>query len=471
MKRLITLATLLQLGVANASLVAIMDSGTDISHKDLAPKVWTNVNEKEGSTVDLDNDGLPGDVHGWDFTEGEEGSLGSPNPFNDKYVSLITPDVTKFYTLYAKYEAKTISEDELKWLKTFISDKENANIVDFIGNYSHGTHVAGAAVLDNPNAKVLGLKVLATVYKPVTDDSKDESKDESKDDSGSTPQGPALTVEEFKKKIVEAGTNEAEEMVPMATLLNFHKADVVNQSFGIGFEQAVTIVGNAFVAAVQRKPTQAELVDSIVSFVVALQKGGTKMFNAAPNTLFVVAAGNDSSDNDKYPDFPASVKASNKIAVAATNGYSELAEFSNFGATKVDVAAPGVGILSTAPAQTYMYMSGTSQAAPFVTNAIALAKDANSKLTAADIKSIILGTVDVKDWLKGKVATSGIVNKARVVRAAELSKTLSVAAAINQAKTEVADVAVPKSFARRLPGMKLDYKPIRPSLMVKIPGL
>jgi subtilisin family serine protease len=113
-------------------------------------------------------------------------------------------------------------------------------------------------------------------------------------------------------------------------------------------------------------------------------------------------------------------------------------------------------------------MSGTSQAAPYVTNAIADAKDINPALTVADIKNIILKTVDVKSWLKGKVVTSGIVNKERVKRAALLSKTMNVEVAITKAKAEVADVATPKSFARRLPGMKLNFKPVRPSLLVKI---
>jgi subtilisin family serine protease len=116
-------------------------------------------------------------------------------------------------------------------------------------------------------------------------------------------------------------------------------------------------------------------------------------------------------------------------------------------------------------------MSGTSQAAPFVTNAIAQAKDINPALSAADLKSIILKTVDVKPWLKGKVSTSGIVNKARVSRAAELSKTMNVEVAIQKAKAEIADVVVPKSFAKRLPGMDLKFRPLRPSLLVKLPSL
>ena len=82
MKILIPLVSLVQLATANASLVAIMDSGTDITHKDLAAKAWINTKEKAGN-VDLDKDGLPGDVNGWDFT------VNSPNVFNNQYNNLI----------------------------------------------------------------------------------------------------------------------------------------------------------------------------------------------------------------------------------------------------------------------------------------------------------------------------------------------------------------------------------------------
>ena len=459
MKKLVTLATLLQLGTASASVVAVMDTGTDISHKDLAPKAWTNKNEKEGSTIDLDGSGLPGDIHGWDFTEG------SAKVFNDKYNYLITEDVKKFYTLYAKYELKTINQAEFNWLKTAVNDKAFMNKADFVGGYAHGTHVGGISALNNPKAEVMSLKILPTVYQEYVAPEKREPVQLEFDFA------PAASVDEVKQEVVKQAIGQVQEMTPMNAYLKFHKVDVVNQSFGIGFKQAVGFLYSMFVENVKREPTEEELFELVQLYFGTLAEVGPEMFKAAPSTLFVIAAGNDSSDNDALPDYPADIQADNKIVVAATLGYSELAEFSNYGATKVDVAAPGVAIQSTGPAQSYLHMSGTSQAAPFVTNAISLAKDVNPKLSAADLKSIILKTVDVKPWLAGKVATSGVVNKARVLRAAELSKTMNVEVAITKAKAEIADVATPKSFATRLPGMKINYKPIMPSLLVKKPAL
>ncbi|MCL0033803.1 S8 family serine peptidase, partial [Thermodesulfovibrionales bacterium] len=69
--------------------------------------------------------------------------------------------------------------------------------------------------------------------------------------------------------------------------------------------------------------------------------------------LFVAAAGNDGTCNDTAPFFPASYSLDNIISVAATNQHDTLAGFSNFGETSVDVAAPGVSILSTIPTFSY----------------------------------------------------------------------------------------------------------------------
>jgi cell wall-associated protease len=454
-KKLMTLATLLQLGTASASVVAVMDTGTDISHKDLAPKAWVNVNEKVGSETDLDGSGLPGDVNGWDFTEN------SSKVFNDKYNYLITEDVKKFYNFYAKYELGTVNQTEIGWLRTAVQNKQLMNQVNFVGGYAHGTHCGGIAALNNSKAQILSMKILPTVYQELTPETKVPVQLE-------FDFAPAMSVEDFKAEVVKTAQAQIDEMVPLHGYLDFHKVDVVNQSYGIGFSAAVNFLNSGFIEAVKREPTEDELLEMVIAYFGTLTTNGKAMFDVAPRTLFIIAAGNDTSDNDALPDYPADIQADNKIVVAATKGYSELAEFSNFGATKVDVAAPGVAITSTAPTNTYLQMSGTSQAAPFVTNAIAQAKDINPALTAAELKSIILKTVDVKSWLNGKVATSGIVNKARVLRAAELSKTLNVEVAIAKSLVEVADVAVTKAFNnKRLLGPALNFKPVRPSLLIK----
>lgn len=164
------------------------------------------------------------------------------------------------------------------------------------------------------------------------------------------------------------------------------------------------------------------------------------MVQAAENTLFVFAAGNDGLDNDKYPTSPTNIQADNVISVSAALGFDALASFSNYGVKMVDVAAPGVGIESTVPGNKYLVVSGTSQAAPYVANIAGQVKDANPELAPRDIKKIILGTVDIREWLVGKVRTSGTVNGSRAVRAAELSKTMNVDLAIRNSIRDVQDI-------------------------------
>jgi subtilisin family serine protease len=86
------------------------------------------------------------------------------------------------------------------------------------------------------------------------------------------------------------------------------------------------------------------------------------------NSLFVAAAGNDGYNADTYPAYPAAYDAVNILSVAAIDNTGNLASFSNYGVKSVDVAAPGVSILSSLPENSYGYYNGTSMAAPHVRN-------------------------------------------------------------------------------------------------------
>ncbi|MCH6256077.1 S8 family serine peptidase [Puniceicoccaceae bacterium K14] len=92
--------------------------------------------------------------------------------------------------------------------------------------------------------------------------------------------------------------------------------------------------------------------------------------------LFVAAAGNSNSDTDKYPNYPSSYEFPNVVSVAATNRNDELADFSNFGESSVDIAAPGDEIYSTYAGSDsdYRTLNGSSMAAPFVSGVLAVMK-------------------------------------------------------------------------------------------------
>jgi subtilisin family serine protease len=125
------------------------------------------------------------------------------------------------------------------------------------------------------------------------------------------------------------------------------------------------------------------------------------------NILFVAAAGNSGASG---PSYPARYDVPNVIAVAAIASNGTLASFSNYGATTVDLGAPGVGVYSTLPNKKYGAYNGTSMAAPHVTGAAALYAATRPGLTAAQIKDAILGSVTPTASLNGKTITGGRLN-------------------------------------------------------------
>jgi subtilisin family serine protease len=128
--------------------------------------------------------------------------------------------------------------------------------------------------------------------------------------------------------------------------------------------------------------------------------------------LFVAAAGNDGTDNDRTPSFPASYRSEAVIAVAATDRSDRLATFSNVGLTSVDIAAPGVAILSTAPNARYATFSGTSMATPHVSGTLALLAAAQPTADAATLRTALLESVRPVPDLAGRIATGGVVDAA-----------------------------------------------------------
>jgi subtilisin family serine protease len=139
----------------------------------------------------------------------------------------------------------------------------------------------------------------------------------------------------------------------------------------------------------------------------------------AADILFVAAAGNGGSDgvgdnNDVTPHYPSSYGNANIIAVASITSTGARSSFSNYGATSVDIGAPGSSIWSTLPKSSkgkvvsgYGAYSGTSMATPHVTGAAALYAARNPGASAAQIKAAILGSAVPTASLSGITVTGG----------------------------------------------------------------
>jgi subtilisin family serine protease len=129
----------------------------------------------------------------------------------------------------------------------------------------------------------------------------------------------------------------------------------------------------------------------------------------AAGIVNVFAAGNDGVNIDSTPFDPASFTSSSIVSVAASDSADAKASFSNYGAVSVDLAAPGVDILSTYKSG-YAYASGTSMATPHVAGAAAMLLAYRPALTVGEVKNALLNSADLLGSWTGLVATGGRLN-------------------------------------------------------------
>ena len=135
----------------------------------------------------------------------------------------------------------------------------------------------------------------------------------------------------------------------------------------------------------------------------------------AAGQLFVAAAGNDYMNTDTYPVYPSCYDSPNIISVAASDHNDQKADFSNWGALSVDLAAPGVDVLSSIPGNSYTTLSGTSMATPHVAGVAALLLSIAPGADPLTLKDWILDSVDVLPQWSGGVLTGGRLNAANAV--------------------------------------------------------
>lgn len=275
-------------------VVAVIDTGVDYNHPDLAYNIWRNPNAETYAATGIDPTGadITGDIVGWDFIHNDN------LPFDDQ--------------MHGSHCAGTIGG---------------------VGN--NGVGVSGVA----QRVSIMAVKFLSS-------------------------QGSGTTADAIK-------------------------------AIDYAISRGAKILSNSW-GGPGDEDNQA-LEDA----VVRAQQAGV---------LFVAAAGNDGTDNDSRPMYPAAYPQDNVIAVAATNEQDSRAFFSNYGVETVDVGAPGSGILSTTPNGNYQKLSGTSMAAPHVSGAAALLWAHFPEATYTEIKERLLRFGDPIPSLQGKTVTGMRIN-------------------------------------------------------------
>ena len=433
----------------NRVIVAVIDSGVDIEHEDLQGSIWRNPNEIPNNGKDDDNNGYVDDIHGWNF-------LGDAVKENMEYTRIYKRLRPKYENKPAssistadRAEYIYYQEAKAEYEKEYSETTQNINQYQQIKQQLVNAHAAVSSQLGTEDYTKEDLSALQTdnqqlmQYKAMLQQIQDNVNEnipealaeldeaieyyQDRLDShfnmeldgraivGDDPydindtdygnpnvMGPSSDKEDLKHGTHVAGIIAANRdnnigikgvanNVAIMTLRAVPDGDEYDKDIALAIRYAVdngaSIINTSFGKYFSPNP---EWVEDAIRY-------------AAENDVLIVnAAGNESTDlevkrvypNDQNPDNPEEF-VDNFLTVGALNyeyGSGLVAGFSNYGIRNVDVFAPGTKIWSTTPNNEYEYLQGTSMAAPAVSGVAAIIRSFYPKLTAAQVKQVIMNS-------------------------------------------------------------------------------
>jgi subtilisin family serine protease len=349
--RLVTLAPTAK---ATPVVIGIWDSGVDTS---LYPdQLWTNPGEVMDGK-DNDGNGFVDDVHGIAFTLDHKHAVGPLASLAD--LKGDKAQLMGFLSASADRQ-EGIRNAGTDALEAYIKSLSAPQLKDFtedmglIGNYAHGTHVTGIAVAGNPFARVVYV----------------------------TENFPHKEIPDVAPTIAEglAWGASAKEAV---AYLQKAGARVVNMSWRISrsaFEGELEAKGVGGTAA-----ERAELSRKIYA---GLRDGLEEAMRSAPGILFVAGSGNEDNDVDFSEYVPAGLRLPNLLTVGAVDARGKFTTFTTTG-KHIELYADGYRIESFMPGGQKVKFSGTSMAAPQVTNLAAKLLALDPQLTPAQVIALM----------------------------------------------------------------------------------
>jgi subtilisin family serine protease len=417
-------AELLKGKKASKIIVAVVDSGIDIEHEDLKGQIWTNSKEIAGNKKDDDKNGYIDDIHGWNFLgdadneqlemtrlvkKGDDGSeqyraavaefekdKADLMPKKEQVDMILAADkaisehlkktnytLEEVRAIKATNESLSQSQQIIVYIMSQFKDKKefDSNIKEFKDqvynqlNYNLNPEFDGRKIVgDNPydiNDKKYGNN---NVIGPKKDSGRHGTHVAGIIGAirGNNKGGDGVASSYVKIMALRAVPNGDEYDKDIALAIRYavdNGAKVINGSFGKNYS-----------------PQKQWVFDAI-------------KYAESKDVLFIHAAGNDAKNIDMSPNFPNDANgtspeyADNVLTIGALNyeyGASLMADFSNYGKENVDIFAPGVKIYATTPNNTYEYLQGTSMASPNVAGVVALIRAFYPKLSASQVKHIIM---------------------------------------------------------------------------------
>ncbi len=426
-------------------IVGVIDSGLDIDHEDLKNVLWVNKGEVAGNNIDDDNNGYVDDIHGWNFLGDILGDQMEStrlvrrfrDKFEDKDVSQIAPEDMEDFELYQSarkdFDEKVAETANNKTRYSFmVAQIEPAHqaMTQKFGKEDYTVEDLNS--IQNPTQEETQQIAMLSQMLSFGDsiDSVLEELQNGIEYFDNRLKYHFNLEEDFREVLNDNpfdindkyyGDNNVVSIDPTKenALHGTHVAGIIaaERNNGIGTDG---VANNVRIMAVRAVPDGDEHdKDIALAIRYAVDNGATilntsfgKYFSpnsewvyeaiqyaASKDVLIVNAAGNDAFDLDTINVYPndqwdnGSEIADSFITVGALNyeyGENMLARFTNYGKINVDVFAPGVQIYAPIPNDEYQKLNGTSMAAPNVAGVAAMIRSLYPKLTAPQVKKIIL---------------------------------------------------------------------------------